>query len=430
MICPVCEQTKWKDITHLRLRKLDEKGKKIDFSICEGCGFIGYPSRCQSEEELKKYYRDNYRPGPQANSLFTGERKLQYHAFFLTPLFEEWKKVGLINPVVGEIGSAHGMFLNWLKGCVPGAEVHGTELTETYRRVAFQEYGLKLTDDLPNKKYDLLVSYHVLEHQSNPHIKLKEYADMLSPNGIMYLSCPVWFRDAHNSGAGGFDIEYYWHPDHINCWGEEHLEHILAKTGLEILMKDTEVYGNTYILKRGSTAVSTQEFDYKKYLEKAEKLFSMWIHLQENNTAMAIEIWPNCPAAWALHYELNKAQLHKDKAVLDKFLNDMTTSCPNSADALIFKADVLTRYERYEEAHNTFNLALRKKTNNPNILLGIANCYRRRAMKEKDQAKKVALLKESINLGRMVMAISTEIMPQALSWIYHDEALLEVPNLD
>jgi hypothetical protein len=89
MHCPVCRNTepKWKNVDHVRI-------KKSGMHMCEHCGFFTYPDRIKSKEEILAYYRTGYRPGPQVNNLFTGERKLQYHERFLGPLFEEWKKGG------------------------------------------------------------------------------------------------------------------------------------------------------------------------------------------------------------------------------------------------------------------------------------------------------------------------------------------------
>lgn len=427
MRCPVCDtENKWENIDNVRL-------KKVGMCMCETCGFTGYPGKYKTEEEIKAFYRKEYRPGPQAGNLFTGERKLQYHEFFLQPIFEEWKSQGITSPVVGEIGSAYGMFLNWIKGHFPSADVHGTELTESYRKVAYHEYGLRLAEDFDtSKKYDLIASYHVLEHQSNPDVKLKEYADCLKDSGVFYLSCPIWFRDASNSATGGFDIEYYWHPDHINSWSEEHLEHIINKAGLRIIHKDTAIYGNTYILAKNPVPYdgSVPTFDRAKYKSIAEKMFKCWQLIQENKTAEAISTYSNCPAAWINHYELNRAPFHKDKNGFDKFIKDAVEACPNSADTLMFVGDILSRYERYEESHDYLAKALSKKSNNPTILMGIANTWRMRAKKSTDPQKKNEYLKKSINILRFVMTISTEMMPQALSWVYQDEALLDVPAGD
>ncbi len=419
MRCIVCDATdKWENIDHLKL-------KKVGMSMCKGCGFVSYPDKYKTEDEIKAYYRDSYRPAPQVGNLFTGERKLQYHSFFLTPLFEEWKSKKFIKPVIGEIGAAYGMFLNWIKEIWPEADINGTELTESYRKVAKHEFDLNLKEEFDvTKKYDLIISYHVLEHQLDADIRLSEYASCLKDDGLFYLSVPIWFRDACNSATGGFDIDYYWVPDHINSWSEEHLEFIIAKAGLEIVLKDTKVYGNTYLLKKTSSNVMQPKFDYKKYKSIAEKIFKCWELIQENKTAEAISTYSNCPAAWINHYELNRAGFHKSRVDFDKFIKDVVDSCPNSADARMFVGDILSRYERYEESHDMLLEALKYKPNNPTIIMGIANTFRMRGKKEIDPIKKEEFYRKSVNLLRFVMSTSTEMLPQAITWSYQDQACL------
>ncbi len=232
MRCIVCDHTEWKNVDQVRI-------KPQGLSQCTHCGFFSYPDKYKTEEEIKEHYRKEYRGAPTVHNALTGERKLHYHDSFLSPLFQSWKEQGLTNPVIGEIGSAMGMFLNWIKQQIPGAEVHGTELTTTFRRVAKHEFGIDLVEDFDfTKQYDMIASYHVLEHQLDADVMLKKYRDCLKDSGVMYLSTPVWFREALNFGAPGFDIEYYWAPDHINAWSEGHLEYIIQKAGLQIIFKN------------------------------------------------------------------------------------------------------------------------------------------------------------------------------------------------
>ena len=424
--CPCCDTIgQWKNMDHVRLKKfnIDKNGVNtpINMSACQSCGMINYPDKYQTEEQIKEFYRSSYRPAPQAPNLFTGERKLQYHVRFLNPIFENWRKKGITQPVIGEIGSAYGMFLNWIKGAFPESYIHGTELTSSYKRVAFHEYDIKLEDDFDtSKKYDLISSYHVLEHQLDPDKRLAEYAACLKDDGVFYLSCPVWFRDASNSATGGFDIDYYWATDHINCWSEQHLEYIIAKANLEIVTKDVFVYGNTYILKKSSQNVMRPKWDPKKCVEAAESIFKCWQLIQENKTAESIQAWPNCPSAWINHYELHRSEFHKSRAELDIFIKDSVSACPNSADVPMFVGDILSRYERYDESLEALKKALHMKPNNPTIIMAISNCHRMKSKKETDPVKKEKLLRESINLLRFVMSTSTEMMPQALTWAYQD----------
>lgn len=396
--------------------------------MCKGCGFVSYPSKYKTKEQIKEYYRKEYRPGPQVNSLYTGERKLQYHAYFLKGLLESWKKSGKENPVIGEVGSAYGLFLNWMRQQFPNADISGTELTESYRRVAYHEFGLRLTDELDkSKKYDMIASYHVLEHIIEPHKEAQEYYDLLKDDGVFYLSVPIWYREANNSAMPGFSVEIHWAPDHINSWAEEHLEHMLARVGFKIEYKNNNIYGNTYILKKHlPNHALTHDFKPDQYLEKIKKLWALHNYLEEANTVAAIETWPNCPTAWIAHYEYNRANFHKNPDDLNKFMEKAKASCPNSADILIFIGDILTRYERYKEALDVFHEAMKRKPNNDNILMGISNCYRMMAHKSKDEAEKTKLLKESINILRFLMNVSTQSLPQAISWSYQDQAQLPI----
>jgi tetratricopeptide (TPR) repeat protein len=148
--------------------------------------------------------------------------------------------------------------------------------------------------------------------------------------------------------------------------------------------------------------------------------------LQENDSASAIETWKNCPAAWVHHYEFNRNNFHKNPEELEKFLQQAIESCPNSHDTLSLVADIKVRYERYDEAIEYLNRSLKKKPGNPTSLMSLANCFRMKAMKEKDNGKKTEYLKQSINILRFVMTISTESLPQAISWAYNDEAHIPI----
>ncbi len=422
MRCPICEGTAWSNVDRFRL-------KKAGMCMCDSCGFISYPSKYKTDAEIKDYYRSNYRPAPTSGNLFTGEKKLQYHHQFLTPLFEEWVKAGVTSPVVGEIGAAYGMFLNWMRQAFPKADLSGTELAESYRRVAFHEYNFKLTDELdPTKKYDMIASYHVLEHQLDPDVKLREYASLLKDSGVIYLSCPIWFRDAYNSAVAGFDIEYYWAEDHINCWSEEHLHFLFAKAGLEIIAKDDIIYGNTYILKKSTKTTMKPTFNPKKNLDIVERIFQCWNLIRDNKTSEAISVFPNCPSAWINHYEFNRAHFDKNKASMEEFIKRSIEATPNCGDLYIFCGDILSRYERYDESREMLEKALATKPNNASVLMGIANTWRMKAAKEKDFKKRADYLIKSINILRDTMQLSTEMLPQALSWVYHDESQLPVPK--
>lgn len=419
--CPACETVgKWKNVDEYRL-------KPEGMHICESCGFVSYPSKYKTEEEIKEYYRKEYRSAPpQITNIYTGERKLHYHNMFLTPLFEEWEKAGITKPVIGEVGSAIGMFLNWVRGRFPEADIHGTELTIDMRKVAKHEYNLDLKEDFDfSKKYDLIASYHVLEHQIDPDIMLKKYADCLKDTGIFYLSCPVWFRDCDNSSHSGFSIEEYWAPDHINSWGENHLEWIIARAGLEPIMKNTHVYGFTYLLRKTSKPLPEMpKWDVAKNIDFMDRAFKCWKAIDINDTALAIEVMPNCTTAWIHHYEYNRAMFDKDEKAREEFFEKALAACPDSANMIVFIADIRARYEQYDKAIELFYKSLVYKPNAPNCIMGIANAYRILAKKEKDPQRKIEFIKKAIHANDFVRKTSVEFRDKALSWQFHDMTML------
>lgn len=459
MRCPCCDNNEWKNIDHVRL-------KPMGMAMCQKCGFVSYPKMYKTEEQIKEHYRKSYRPAPNVSNMFTGERKLNYHAAFLKPLFESWRQQNIPDPIIGEIGSAMGLFLNWIKKEFPEAEVHGTELTTTYRRVAKHEFGLDLKEELDlTKKYDLICSYHVLEHQMDPDIWLRRYRDALEDSGMIYLSTPIWFREAVNSGMAGFDIEYYWAPDHINAWGEMHLEYIIAKCGLEIVFKNDDIYGNTYLLKKADPKAPPIECDIKTFEDCVERQFQLWKHLQENQTALAIETYKNCPTAWIQHYELHRAEFDKQPwSERKKFLDDCIKFCPHTSESMRFAGDIATRYEKYDDAIKYLSESLGKKPNCPVTLFSLSNAYRQKAMKtvviarvkelavemgdekalefvRRENAEREArkepfdmrgneealkLLHEAMAIMNHIRATSTDMANQAISWIYHDQSLMPV----
>jgi len=421
--CPVCETVgNWKNVDQYRI-------KPEGTHMCQTCSFVSYPEKYKTEEEIKEYYRKNYRSVPDAKSVKTGERKVQYHDFFLTPLFNGWKEQGIDRPVIGEVGSAIGMFLNFCKQKFPQADINGTELTSTYIKVAFFEYGIRLEEDFDfTKKYDLIASYHVLEHQLDPDIMLKKYADCLKDDGVFYLSAPVWFKAMHCDGVNSFDLEYYWHPDHINAWSEKHLEWIIHRAGLEVVYKNDEVYGNTYILKKGDSSMAKPQWSVADGVEFMRKAKDVWIHLQQHESKKAIELYRNCVSAWIHHYEINRNHFHNNRAELDTFIKSMVEACPNSADALMFAGDIMSRYEKNDEAIKYLQLALKKKPNSPETIMAIAQAYRQKAFKEKDLSLRAKYVKLSLDALDFIRNTSMEMHDKAMTWMFHDYTLLDVPK--
>jgi len=99
MECIVCKSNDWENVDKYRI-------KPEGMSICKSCGFVSYPSKWKSQEEIKQHYRNDYRTHPTSNNVFTGQRKVHFHNHFLTSVFKEWAESGKKSPNVFESGAA------------------------------------------------------------------------------------------------------------------------------------------------------------------------------------------------------------------------------------------------------------------------------------------------------------------------------------
>jgi len=403
-------------------------------SLCKKCGFISYPNKYKTHEEIKHYYRNEYRGGPPTHGNFvTGTRKLTYHAHFLKEVFSKWQDTGLTAPVIGECGSAIGMVLHWFKRVLPQAKVFGSDLTTTFKNVAAQEFGVEITDDFDlTRKYDLIMSYKVAEHQLDVDLRIREYAEALNEGGYLYISVPTWFNALHNSGIGGFDLEYYYHTDHINVWTRILFEEILRKSGFVIIKIDRLMYGDTYLCKRDDSVMQNEPQyekpeEIKAALARIKRAFDC-MKTQKANQALAE--WGNFPIAWACYYEQNRQQLH-DKfkgnglELADYIYKEMSLACGPILDAMLLKADIIWRYGQLVPAIQTFEDILDIRPNDTKALFSLAQCFRALSEQESDNIKKTKLLLTARDICRKIMKLDELARPEAFNWALRDEASMD-----
>ena len=247
MACYICDKTDWHEVMY------EKDGKQVPIhadgrvAVCKNCGNAAHLVPLQSEEQIKEFYRKEYRPPPTVSNLLTTTHKQNYIAAFLREFLKG--KKGL---VCGDVGCATGYFPAFLRSL--GHRATGCEYTLTYRRFAEHYYGIPITEELePKHKYDLISMYHVLEHVTEPDKKLAKYAGMLAEGGHLLVSTPRWFSDLDEaSGTGVASFEHLFHKNHINLFSERSLKNLFAKLGLVIVKEDQLTYGQTYLLRLAS----------------------------------------------------------------------------------------------------------------------------------------------------------------------------------
>lgn len=424
--CTVCDTVgKWKSVDEFRY-------KASGMCMCESCGFVTYPAIQQNSKDLTEFYREEYREAPSVNNMFSGERKLHYHAEFLSTLFNEWKEKDFKNPKVLEIGAAFGMFLSWVKQVLPGAEVAGTELTTSFRRNAWWMFGIRL-DEMPDlsKKYDLICSYKVAEHIPEIDKELRKYALALTEKGQLYISVPTWFGSMCNFGLGGFSLEYYYHKNHINVWSRALFEECLRKAGLRVVKFNDTHYDDTYLCVRDDSVMALpahkdspeKRLEQLKHIHEAAKAFDL------HDFDYAISLWSDFPDAHINRYEKSRGKLHKlgwehiKKEYLDRALRE----CPTSAYVLNFVGDLHMRYEKFEEALKVFEKNLEHKPNDPQALIAVGHCYRQMAAKSKSAGEELHWLNEAREVMNYLQKTSKQLNFDAITWMMQDNSKIPAP---
>lgn len=416
MRCANCSENKWENVDEHRI-------KPQGMSVCTECGFISYPAKWKTEEEIKKHYRESYRNPPTHQNLYSCERKNNFHRKFLLDLFEKWKKEGIESPRILEIGAAFGFTLQWVRSVFPKAEICGTELTTSFRRNAYYEFGVKLDEDIDmTKKYDLIISYKVLEHQLDPDKELEKYRNLLTPNGVFYISVPTWFNSLINFGASGFDLEYYFSPDHINVWSQEMFENILARSGFEVIKSDQIMYSSTYLCKPNESLMNTPvlKHDVQKIKENLVRIKQAYLFFTENKFEQAIALWSDYPQAHASRAEISRRLLTEKgwdyfkENIIDVFIKD----CPTATEPYSLATDFAMRAGRMPEAIKYAEQTLLRKPENPNALMQMLNIMRELALNSKDLKERLHYFAQAREVAAHLRNVSTQHFKEATDLIY------------
>lgn len=429
--CANCGSTSWENINQFRFKDTDKDGNKIDMCICTDCGFVSYPNKLIDKQKMIDFYKKEYRPAPTIFNSFTGQRKNYFHLDFLNNLFEKWKKEEKENPVICDIGCAYGMSINMFKQIFPDAEVSGVELTESMRRVAYHEFGFKLLYDIDSsKKYDMIMSYKVLEHQIDPISELKKYASLLKEDGVLYISVPTWFNSMNNFGLDGFDLETYYDPNHINVWTREMFESMLQKSGFEIIKKNHITYGDTYLCKvnKENTNMPILKHDINDIKSKMHSIKEAFNLFNDYKYKEAISLYKEYPQAWISYIEMERKKLTENGYdwFKENLLDKMIEACPNAAECLISATDFTMRAQLFDKALNLAVKSLQAKPNNPVSLEHIITIFKQIGARSQDEKTKIENFKKARNAAINLHNFSSQNREKAINEIYLLNSLIPI----
>lgn len=228
--CRVCDSKRILDLGVRRNYYLANLDQSIPLShaICQDCHFI-FQGEYVGDEFLDHYYRQSpmlRRKEPTVFEVDQNERQSEFLSRYV-PL--EGKRVL-------EIGAHAGAFLRHLYQCF-GCTAYFEELSEEARTVLASQEGLHDFRSLEGeKKVDVVILRHVLEHIFDLDSFLTYVHTILASGGSLFIEVPDWTHfDAHTDP---FIFE------HLNQFNSTGLVHLLRRNGWQVEALEKSIHPN------------------------------------------------------------------------------------------------------------------------------------------------------------------------------------------
>lgn len=218
--CRICNSKRVLDLGVQRnyyLANLDQT-IPVSYAICQDCHFI-FQGEHVGDEFLNYYYRQSPMLRRKEPTVFEVDQNERQGEFLARHVFLEGKRVL-------EIGAHAGAFLRHLYqrfGCTAYFE----ELSEEARTVLALQEGLHDFRGLEGeKKIDVVILRHVLEHIFDLDSFLAYLLTILAEGGSLFIEVPDWTHfDVHTDP---FIFE------HLNQFNSTGLVHLLRRTGWQV----------------------------------------------------------------------------------------------------------------------------------------------------------------------------------------------------
>jgi 2-polyprenyl-3-methyl-5-hydroxy-6-metoxy-1,4-benzoquinol methylase len=232
--CPLCNDKAPKKLVHSKLRY----GDYGSIQQCDECDYVFLFPRL-SEEEQKAYYTNEYRRSYEDPSV--QER-------FITDFPEAIRRLNHVlqsnqqAQSLLEIGVGSGAFLSLARSYF-GTTV-GIELDKETHSFLKQK-NFEIHEDLrslKDRKFDVIVLFHVLEHFLDPIEFLNQLKQHLSPNGYIYIEVP----NINDMLISQYNIEefkdFYFCSAHLSYFSKKTLEYTLEKSGMKSVVSYIQRY--------------------------------------------------------------------------------------------------------------------------------------------------------------------------------------------
>jgi 2-polyprenyl-3-methyl-5-hydroxy-6-metoxy-1,4-benzoquinol methylase len=235
MICTICNSTEF-----TKTYRFNDK----HYFVCKGCHSAVF-SPVPSENEIDEFYRNyvTYKSGLteyMTESSYPGFiSNLEYTLNDLGLPFQD-RSINLV-----DIGSGNGFFLKYLLEKYPKIIAEGVDLSKQCVESCLKRgLNVKIGDVfslIPEKKYDFITLFHVIEHVKNPIEWIKRINQQLVTGGYFIIETPVYGIIAESFAESW---RYFMPVEHLNLFSKNALLDLLKNYGFEIINHITYGSGN------------------------------------------------------------------------------------------------------------------------------------------------------------------------------------------
>lgn len=189
--CPICKNKELKFST-----QVSREGKTLNLLFCKHCNYRWLNASFKKLHNNESISKIECESNPEIDS-----KRLAYLDRTAYKRFDFYKKYFLSANRLLEAGSSAGSLIDVLK--LSGIDAEGIEPDKAYAEFSKKQYGFSQYSDLlenfeTDKLYDLVCSFHVIEHVDNPTIFIENNYRLLNKNGRILIECPSW--EIHSFG--------------------------------------------------------------------------------------------------------------------------------------------------------------------------------------------------------------------------------------
>lgn len=228
--CPVCSGKNWKNKISVRsthgasLAKSKKKFKYLECEICK-CWYlvdIKFNKDFYSEFYSKVYYQKVSGLKASLERIFLEYRNWSRNKMILSLIRNKKRRVKIL-----DIGAGDGNFIQSLDDNLFEKHAIDVESAKTHADITYYS-GDFLKMKLPKTKFDVIVSWHVIEHIPNPKLFIRRASSLLNKSGVLVISTPSVDSSGFKTGKGNwfhFDA-----PRHVVLYSPEGLNKLQTQS--------------------------------------------------------------------------------------------------------------------------------------------------------------------------------------------------------